>query len=94
MNIEIEFIGISRLLTGVSKVSCSVFENTTYGEIVQLIAKKYPSLLGQVIKPGGKELYPSNLFNLNGVKMITPREMSQNAHEGDRLILMSILAGG
>lgn len=94
MNIDIEFIGISRILTGASRYSCTVSESTTYRDLVSLIAKKYPTLVGQVIRPGGKDLFPSNLFSLNGSKMIKPGEMDQNPSDGDRLILMSILAGG
>jgi hypothetical protein len=94
MNIDVEFIGISRILTGASKFTCTVGNNATYLDVVKLIAKKYPTLVGQVIRPDGLDLYPSNLFSLNGSKMIRPGEMDQKANDGDRLILMSILAGG
>lgn len=94
MNINIEFIGISRILTGTSHYSCKVPENSTFHEIVKLIAKKYPKLVGQVIRPDGLDLFPSNLFSVNGSKMIKPGDMDQKPVDGDRLILMSILAGG
>jgi len=94
MNVEIEFIGISRLLTNTSKVTLSIDEKTTYHDLVISLAKKFPSLVGQIIKAGSFEFYPSNMFSINGKRMVKPDEMDHLVQAGDHLVVMSILAGG
>jgi hypothetical protein len=62
---------------------------------VDILGTRYPGLVGQVIDPADRTLYASNLFNLNGKHMIRPDAMAgEGPHDGDRLILMSVLAGG
>jgi len=94
MNVQIEFIGISRLLTGTSKLSLMVDSSTTYQDLLKKITGKFPALVGQVVKPESFEFYPSNMFSLDGKRMIKPQDMNQSCQDGDRLIVMSILAGG
>jgi molybdopterin converting factor small subunit len=94
MNISVEFAGLSRVLTGARQVSLDLEENGTFQDIVHILADKYPSLVGKVIQPDGQGLYPSNLFSLNGQRMVQENQMDQSPNEGDRVILMSILAGG
>jgi hypothetical protein len=94
MNISIEFAGLSRVLTGARQVSLDLEDDVTFQDIVRILADKYPTLVGKVIQPDDKGLYPSNLFSLNGQRMIQENQMDQSPGEGDRVILMSILAGG
>ncbi len=94
MKISVEFAGLSRVLTGVRQVSLDVEESVTFQDIVRILADQYPSLIGKVIQPEGEGLYPSNLLNINGQRMVQESQMGQSPDEGDRIILMSILAGG
>jgi hypothetical protein len=94
MNVVVEFIGVSRILTKSSKVELAIPENTTYNQIVKMVAEKQPALLGQLIDPETYQFYGSNMFHLNGEKMIPTKEMDQPAHDGDRLVLLSIFTGG
>jgi molybdopterin converting factor small subunit len=94
MEITIEFVGISRMITKKSRLNLTLEEGTTYQDIVKLLAHKFPKLVGQMIEPKEFSLYPSNMFSLNGERMIKPDEMGKKVKDGDRLILMSILAGG
>jgi len=94
MNVVVEFIGVSRILTKSPKVDLDIPENTTYNQIVKLIAEKQPALLGQLIDPETFQFYGSNMFHLNGEKMIRTDEMDKPAHDGDRLVLLSIFTGG
>jgi molybdopterin converting factor small subunit len=94
MHVSVEFAGLSRVLTGARQVSLDLGESVTFQDIVRILADKYPSLVGKVIQPEGEGLYPSNLLNINGQHMVQGNQMDQSPAEGDRIILMSILAGG
>ncbi len=92
--ILVEFTGVSRMLAGQSEMSLKIRQGTTFSEIVRLIGKKFPSLIGQIIDKGGNVFIASNLFSLNGQRIIQESEMSGSPNENDRLILISLLAGG
>ena len=61
---------------------------------MRLIAEKQPTLVGQLIDPETYHFYSSNIFHLNGERMLKIDEMDQTAHNGDRLVLLSIFSGG
>ncbi|HOT92363.1 MAG TPA: MoaD/ThiS family protein [Anaerolineae bacterium] len=94
MQVLVEFTGIPRVVTGVRQVPLQLQDGATYREIVRLLGKRYPQLIGEVLQPDGETFQPSNMLNLNGQRMIQPAQMDESPHDGDRLILMSILAGG
>ena len=66
----------------------------TFRQILQQLGQLHPELVGEVIHPSFASLQSSNMLNLNGRRMIQPTQMDQSPEHGDRLILMSILAGG
>lgn len=94
MKIRVEFLGLSRLVTGVRETSLDLEEGTTFGDIVSLLGTKYPELIGNVIQPGGKMLQEPNIFNLNARQMIQAGHLDTGPRDGDRVILMSMSAGG
>ena len=94
MKIQIEFTGVSRVVTGEKKIVLDLDDSTTFRDIVQMLGMRYPQLIGEVIHADGETLLASNMLNLNGKRMIQPAHMDDRPSDGDRLILMSILAGG
>jgi molybdopterin converting factor small subunit len=94
MRIHVELFGLSRIAAGTKELSLELEENTTFREIVQLLSKRYPDMVGNVINPDGETLHPPNIFNLNAKRMIQPDQMDGRPEDGDRIILMSISAGG
>ena len=94
MELTIEFAGLSRVLTHQSKFTLSVPADTTYRQLLSILSQKYPALVGEVIHTSLKTLQSSNMLNVNGKHMVQPAEMDLTPAEGDRIILMSILAGG
>ena len=94
MIIHIEFLGLSRLATGEREIELTVDDGTTFRQIVQLLGKRYPVLLQDVIRPDGEALHEPNVFNVNSQRMIREREMDSAPRNGDHIILMSISAGG
>jgi molybdopterin converting factor small subunit len=94
MRIHVELFGLSRIAAGTKELSLELEENTTFREIVQLLSKRSPDMVGNVINPDGETLHPPNIFNLNAKRMIQPDQMDGRPEDGDRIILMSISAGG
>lgn len=94
MNVLVEFNGVARVVAGVRQLPLTLSEATTFRDLVRLLSVKFPTLIGQVIQPDGETFYPSNLFNINGKRMIRAAHMHESPQEGDRVILMSVLAGG
>jgi hypothetical protein len=92
--VMVEFTGISRMLTGQSELTMNVRPGVTFTDIVNQLAKKYPGLVGQIIDKNGREFIATNLFSLNGQRIIQETEMNGSPAQGDRLILVSLLAGG
>jgi hypothetical protein len=92
--VMVEFTGVSRMLTGMSELSLMVQPGASFADIVSQLAKKFPSLVGQIIDKGGREFIATNLFSLNGQRIIQDAEMDGLPAQGDRLILVSLLAGG
>jgi len=94
MQVSVEFSGIARVVTGERQVFLTLKESTTFRELLHILAVKYPSLIGEVIKADDETLYPSNMLNLNGKRMVQPAQMDNAPQHDDRIILMSVLAGG
>ena len=94
MDVVVEFAGLARMATKVRQCSLNVAEGTTFRDVLRILADQYPALIGNVLQPDGETLYPSNMLNLNGKRMIQPLQMEHSPHAGDHIILMSVLAGG
>jgi len=94
MELMVEFAGLARVHTRVPRFTLKLDERATFRQILRMLGDRYPELVGSVIGPGLDSLQPSNMLNLNGKYMIQPSQMDQCPNQGDRLILMSILAGG
>jgi molybdopterin converting factor small subunit len=94
MRIHVELLGLSRLIAGVKEIALDVQEGTTFRDIVRILGARYPKMIGDVIQPDGETLHPPNIFNLNTKRMIQANQMNDSPNEDDRIILMSISAGG
>lgn len=94
MEVMIEFAGLARVLTRQSRIALDLERGTTFRQILRRLAGMHPELVGEVIQPNLESLQASNMLNLNGRYMVQPSQMEQCPDDGDRLILMSILAGG
>jgi molybdopterin converting factor small subunit len=94
VRIHMEFLGLSRFAAGVKEIALDLEEGTTFRDIVRLLGTRYPTMIGTVIQPDGKTLQAPNIFNRNAKRMIQPSEMDDSPTDGDRIILMSISAGG
>lgn len=94
MRVNLEFFGISRLVTGAKSLTLEMEEQTTFRDLLRLLARRYPGMVGDVIHPDGTTLQHPNIFNLNARQMIREERMDESLNDGDRVILMSMSAGG
>jgi molybdopterin converting factor small subunit len=94
MQIHVELFGLSRIAAGTKELSLELDQGATFRDIVRLLSTRYPDMIGNVINPDGETLHPPNIFNLNAKRMIQPNQMDACPGDGDRIILMSVSAGG
>ena len=94
MRVHMEFLGLSRFAAGVKGITLDLEKGTTFRDIVRILATSYPAMIGNVIQPDNETLHPPNIFNLNAKRMIQANQMDDSPGDGDRIILMSISAGG
>jgi molybdopterin converting factor small subunit len=94
MRIKVEFLGLSRIVTATKEIELDLDQGTTFRDLVAKLAELYPALVGNVIRPDRQTLQAPNIFNLNATKMVQTGQMDSGPGEGDRVILMSMSAGG
>ena len=94
MRIHMELLGLSRFAAGVKEITLDLEEDTTFRDIVRMLGTRYPEMIGNVIQPDGETLQTPNILNLNARRMIQASQMDDSPSDGDRIILMSISAGG
>ena len=94
MRIQVEFLGVSRLETGIKELALDVDKGATFRDIVRVLGSRYPALIGNVIQPDGETLQAPNILNHNAKRMVQASQMDNGPSDGDRIILMSMSAGG
>lgn len=94
MNVNIEFTGVSRVLTGQPGCSLTLNPGDTIREVIIALGKQYPALIGDIITKDGKNLVATNVFSLNGKRILHESDLQFQPADGDKLILLSLLAGG
>ena len=94
MHVLVEFTGISRMLTGETEIAIPLQAGAQLVDVVQYISRKFPALIGEIIESDGRSMIPTNLFSLNGEQILHENQLHYRPQNGDRLILLSLLAGG
>jgi len=94
IQVLVEFTGISRMLTGKVEYPLPLTDGAIMVDVVRAIGRKFPPLVGEVIEKDGETLIPTNLFSVNGKQILNEKQLHYQPKDGDRLILLSLLAGG
>ncbi len=94
MQVQIEFFGLSRLITGKKGQTIDFTEGATFRELVGRLGRFYPDLVGEVIRPGQDGLQPPNVFHLKDRHFIKQDQLDHNLKPNDHIVLMSLSAGG
>ncbi len=94
MQVQVEFTGVSRVLTGQSGCTLSLEPSGSILDVIIELARQYPAMVGEIFNKDGKSLIPTNVFSLNGKEILHEDDLQFQPKEGDKLILLSLLAGG
>ncbi len=94
MQVFVEFLGVSRLVAGIKETEIDLPPGATWHDLVHFLSVTYPGMIGDVIRPDRQTLQAPNIFNLDGKKMIGQDQMQDSLQDGDRVVLMSMSAGG
>jgi len=94
IQVFVEFSAISRVLTGRSEFPLNLKKGASIADLIATLGKEFPQLLGQIIEKDGKALIPTNVFSVNGQKIIHESDTAFQPNDGDKLILLSLLSGG
>lgn len=90
--VTVEFYGTARHVTRQKETTIELKEGGTFRDVVRALAARYPTLIGDVIQPGGNELQMPNMFNVNGQRVV--RDLDAQPQDGERILLMFVTAGG
>ena len=92
IKIKIEFFGRARMILGFNSFEITVNKEITKEELISLIAKKYPKLIGEIIEENKSNLKKSYNIGINGIK--NPSENELYLKNNDSILIFSSQAGG
>lgn len=94
MRVHVELFGLSRLIAGEREIALKLPDEATFRDAVRMLVARYPDMIGDVVQADGETMQAPNILNLDGRRMIQPHQMDEGLSDGDRIILMSMSAGG
>ncbi|GAG71771.1 unnamed protein product [marine sediment metagenome] len=92
MRISVELFGLAKQIVGEKKVKINLQNKNTLKDLSQELTKKYPKLLGKVIKEKTFKTIPPYMFNLDGKHTIT--DLNFKLQEDNKLLLLFVTIGG
>lgn len=92
--ITVEFTGLSKSITGTTKTTLNLPEGSTYRDVIRLLGKVYPQLIGVLIDADGETFLSSNMFIIDGDYANPAMIMTETVKDGEHLHLMSVITGG
>ncbi len=92
MKLDVEFLGRARRLAQTKSCLIDVDDQATLRDVIRRIASRFPALVGPVISPENFELTPSYMLNIDGRR--AAKDLDAPVHDGQRIILMFMEAGG
>ncbi|MBN1935788.1 MAG: MoaD/ThiS family protein [Anaerolineae bacterium] len=94
MKVHIEYLGVSRLVTQKKAEDLELPDGITFRDLARFLSEAYPKMIGYVIQPGATDLQSPNIFNIDGKRMVRRDQMDDPINDGDKIVLMSMSAGG
>jgi molybdopterin converting factor small subunit len=92
--VRVELFGLPRLIAGEKEITLRLKQDATFRDVVRVLVRRYPDMIGDVVQADSETLQAPNILNLNGRRMIQACQMDESLSAGDRIILMSMSAGG
>jgi hypothetical protein len=90
-SVKIELLGVARLLTRRETATIPLAAPVPLSEFLSLLALELPALVGTTLSEDGS-LLGGYVLSRNGADLI--RDPAESIHPGDRLLLLSLSAGG
>src|SRR5262249_53999167 len=89
--VEVELLGLARLLARREAAQVAVTGPTSLAQLARSLADQLPALVGTVVTEEGR-LIAGHAFSRDGRELL--RDPAEPIHPGDRLMLVSTIAGG
>ena len=90
--IVVELFGTARIASGRKQLCIDAPRNATVTELVAVLSRACPSLIGIALREDLCGLLESYTLNLNGTEFVESDELT--LRDGDTLLLFSSMAGG
>ncbi len=94
IQLTIELTGIAKDIAGQKELEMQISPQETYQNVVENLANLYPQLVDVLIAPDKKTFLSSNMFIINDEMAEPVFIMDKIPHDGDRLVLVSVMTGG
>jgi hypothetical protein len=88
----VELYGDAQLVAGLPSVRIPLSGPTTVRDVIHLLARATPSLVGHALALDGSSLLEGYVLNLNGRDFLT--DLGHPVRAGDRLLLLAGIGGG
>ena len=85
------YCGLARRLSKETSVEIEVNDSATLRDVSAALAHRFPAFLGQLIVPETHDLVEPHFFHVNGRRADS---LDLSVREGDRILLMTVTAGG
>jgi molybdopterin converting factor small subunit len=92
VKITVELYGIARYVTQTKEVELFLHDDARLSDLVTILVKKYPQLLGHVITHHTLRTAKTFKFNINGTHMA--HDLNHRLHAADHVLLFPIDGGG
>lgn len=92
MKIIVELFGLAKRIIGKNIVEIELKDKNILKDLTKELVKKYPKLLGTVIKEKTFKTIPPYMFNLDGKHTIT--DLNFKLQEDNKLLLLFVTIGG
>jgi len=92
IKIKIEFFGTAKLVAKQDFIHLYTKKQVTENELIKLISKAKPDLIGQIIKKDTNELKKSYNLGINGIKNISDKKIF--LQKNDSILIFSSQSGG
>jgi hypothetical protein len=94
MQVTLELNGMARDLARVKMIPLDLPDQAVYRDIVAILRRRYPVLVGMVIDPETDNFLSSNILFINGDLETPAMNLDEHPRAGDHLILISVITGG
>ena len=92
MKLTVELLGEARRLAQEKNCLIRSEDQMTFRDVLRHVGLLYPSLVGPVIVSETFDLVSSYMLNVDGRRVV--QDLDMPAHDGQRLFLMFLEAGG